>query len=149
MTGILPVLAGANIIYGGGILDSGMVMSLGQLVADADIIRMYRKAQEGIPVDDITMALDVIREVGIRGNYFAEDHTLNHYAEQTNPQIFQRGVSTDQAKELKRIADERAREILKENRGKLAVLQEVADKIHQMVLEAEEKQLNLKYGKVD
>ena len=69
MTGLLPVFAGANIIYGGGILDSGIVMSLGQLVADADVIRMYRKAQEGIPVNDITMALDVIREVGIRGNF--------------------------------------------------------------------------------
>jgi hypothetical protein len=79
----------------------------------------------------------------------AEEHTLDHYAEQTNPQIFQRGVSADEAKELKKLADERARKILKESRDKLAVSQEVADKIHQMVLEAEEKQLNLKYGKVD
>ena len=149
MTGLLPVLAGANIIYGGGILDSGIVMSLGQLVADADILHMYRKAQEGIPVNEITMAMDVIREVGIRGNFLEEEHTLEYYPEQTNPRIFQRGVATADAKELKKLADERARKILAEHRDKLAVSKEVADKIHQMVLEAEEKQLNLKYGKVD
>lgn len=149
MTGLLPVLAGANIIYGGGILDSGIVMSLGQLVADADVIRMYRKAQEGIPVNDITMALDVIREVGIRGNFLGEEHTLDHYNEQSKPEIFQRGVPTANAKDLKKLADERALKILEENRDKLSVSQEVADKIHQMVLEAEEKQLNMKYGKVD
>lgn len=149
MTGLLPVLAGANIIYGGGILDSGIVMSLGQLVADADVIRMYRKAQEGIPVNDITMALDVIREVGIRGNFLGEEHTLEHYNEQSRPEIFQRGVSAADTKDLKKLADDRARKILAEYRDTLSVSKEVADKIYQMVQEAEEKQLNLKYGKVD
>ena len=143
------MLAGANIIYGGGILDSGIVMSLGQLVADADIIRMYRKAQEGMPVNEITMALDVIREVGIRGNFLGEEHTLDHYNEQTKPDIFQRGVSAADTKDIKKLADERALKILEENRDKLSVPQKVADKIHEMVIEAEEKELNLKYGKVD
>ena len=143
------MLAGANIIYGGGILDSGIVMSLGQLVADADVIRMYQKAQEGIPVNDITMALDVIREVGIRGNFLGEEHTLEHYNEQSKPEIFQRGVPTAEAKDLKTLANDRARKILAEYRDTLSVSKEVADKIHQMALEAEEKQLNLKYGKVD
>ena len=143
------MLAGANIIYGGGILDSGIVMSLGQLVADADIIRMYRKAQEGMPVNEITMALDVIREVGIRGNFLGEEHTLDHYNEQTKPDIFQRGVSAADTKDIKKLADERALKILEENRNKLSVPQKVADKIHERVIEAEEKELNLKYGKVD
>jgi trimethylamine--corrinoid protein Co-methyltransferase len=143
------VLAGANIVYGGGILDCGMTMSLGQLVLDADIIRMYRKVQEGIPMDDISMAVDVIREIGIRGNYFMHEHTLERYLEQSNPQVFQRGLTSGAAKELRTLANERARKILDENRDKLAVSQKVADKIRQMVLEAEEKQLNLKYGKVD
>ena len=143
------MLAGANIIYGGGILDSGIVMSLGQLVADADIIRMYRKAQEGMPVNEITMALDVIREVGIRGNFLGEEHTLDHYNEQTKPDIFQRGVSAADTKDIKKLADERALKILEENRNKLSVPQKVADKIHEMVIEAEEKELNLKYCKVD
>ena len=143
------MLAGANIIYGGGILDSGIVMSLGQLVADADIIRMYRKAQEGMPVNEITMALDVIREVGIRGNFLGEEHTLDHYNEQTKPDIFQRGVSAADTKDIKKLADERALKKQEENRNKLSVPQKVADKIHEMVIEAEEKELNLKYGKVD
>ena len=130
-------------------MDSGIVMSLGQLVADADIIRMYRKAQEGMPVNEITMALDVIREVGIRGNFLGEEHTLDHYNEQTKPDIFQRGVSAADTKDIKKLADERALKILEENRDKLSVPQKVADKIHEMVIEAEEKELNLKYGKVD
>ena len=95
------------------------------------------------------MALDVIREVGIRGNFLGEEHTLEHYNEQSKPEIFQRGIPTADAKDLKKLANERAREILAKYRDTLSVSKEVADKIHQMVLEAEEKQLNLKYGKVD
>ena len=59
------------------------------------------------------------------------------------------GVPTAEAKDLKTLANDRARKILAEYRDTLSVSKEVADKIHQMVLEAEEKQLNLKYGKVD
>ena len=63
-------------------VDCGMVMSLGQLVADADIIRMYRKMQEGIPVNEETLALDVIRKVGNGKAHLGTKHTIKHYKEQ-------------------------------------------------------------------
>jgi trimethylamine--corrinoid protein Co-methyltransferase len=123
-----------------------MVMSLGQLVMDADVIRMYRKMQEGIPVNEITMALDLIRDVGIRGNYIGEAHTVKHYKQQTSPAIFQRGLrSSEAAKTIREIADAKARKILEEN-SKLAVSEAAAAKIHEMVIEAEEKQMHLKYA---
>ena len=142
-------MAGANLIYGGGILESGTVMSLGQLVIDADLIRMNQKAFEGIEVSEETIALDVIREVGIRGNFIGEEHTLDHYQEQSKPELFQRDPKRENYSEIKAKADARAKEILAKYRNTLSVSQEVADKIHQMVIEAEEKNLNLKYGKVD
>ena len=124
-------------------------MSLPQLVLDADLIRMDMKALEGMDVSEETIALDVIREVGIRGNFLDEDHTLDHYREQTNPVLFQRGVKNEDFQDIYQKAKERAIEILEKYRNTLSVSQEVADKIHQMVIEAEEKELNLKYGKVD
>ena len=120
-------------------------MSLGQLVADADIIHMYRKLQEGIPVNEMTMAVDLIRKVGIGGNYIGESHTVKHYKEQTHPRFMQRALlSTDEVKDIKKAADEKAREILEKN-TKLAVSDEAAAKIHQMVIDAEKEQMHLKY----
>jgi len=43
LTTLLPALAGANMIYGGGMLEMGLTMSFGQLVMDNEIIAMTRK----------------------------------------------------------------------------------------------------------
>ena len=56
-------------------LENGMVMNAGQLYADADAISMLRFAQRGLPINDETLALDVIREVGIQGDYLSTMHT--------------------------------------------------------------------------
>ena len=124
-----------------------MVMSLGQLVLDADIIQMYRKMQEGIPINEVTMALDLIRKVGVRGNYIGEAHTVAHYKEQTHPAIFQRGIrNKNEERSIKEIADAKVRKVLEEH-TKLAVSEAAAARIHEMVIEAEEKQMHLKYTK--
>jgi trimethylamine:corrinoid methyltransferase-like protein len=106
---------------------------------------MYRKAQEGIPVGETTMALDLIREVGIRGNFLGVRHTVTHYKEQTSPAFFQRGLRSPDAKSIKKIADEKVREVLSEQ--KLAVSEDIAAKIHEAVMNAEREKLHMKYMK--
>ena len=71
------MLAGANMIYGPGMLESGITMSLGQVVADADFVRMIKEVLRGIPVNEETLALDVIHGVGIKGQYLGEKHTFS------------------------------------------------------------------------
>ncbi|NIO04388.1 MAG: Trimethylamine methyltransferase MttB, partial [Proteobacteria bacterium] len=59
-----PALAGANLIYGLGMLEMGMTLSFAQLVMDNEFARMIKHVVKGIPVNDETLAVDVIREIG-------------------------------------------------------------------------------------
>lgn len=126
-------------------VDCGMVMSLGQLVADAEIIRMYHKMQEGVPINEETLALDVIRKIGNSKPHLGTKHTIKHYKEQSEVMLFHRGFgNADHIQDIKSLYEQKARDIL-EGYNKLAVSDEVAEKIHQMVIEAENNKLHLKY----
>lgn len=87
----MTMLSGASLIYGPGMLENGMVMNLGQLVADADLINMLQFAQRGLSIRDDKLAVDVIREIGIKGEYLSCQHTFaNFKTEQSNPFIMNR-----------------------------------------------------------
>lgn len=75
---LMSALAGANMIYGLGMIDLGMTLDCAQLVVDNEIARMVRKVLEGIPVCDETMAVDVIRSVGAGGHFLSAAHTRKH-----------------------------------------------------------------------
>jgi trimethylamine--corrinoid protein Co-methyltransferase len=75
------LLHGANIVHDVGFMDAGMQGSL-QLIALAnDTIGWIRAATAGVVVDDETLALDVVDELGPTGNYLGHDHTLRHFRE--------------------------------------------------------------------
>jgi len=79
MSTLLPVLAGADVVYGAGELGGGMAASFEELVIDDEICRAVLKAVQGIEINDETLAVDVIDKVGPGGHYLAEKHTLNHF----------------------------------------------------------------------
>jgi len=81
MSTLLPVLAGADEVYGAGSLGGGMAASFEELVIDDEICRAVLKAAHGIEVNDETLAVDVIDKVGPGGHFLAEKHTLNHFKE--------------------------------------------------------------------
>jgi len=62
-------------------MDAGMQASFQLLAIANDIIGFIRAATRGVPVDDETLALDVIEELGPTGNYLDHEHTLRHYRE--------------------------------------------------------------------
>ena len=72
-------LAGANMIYGLGMVELGMTMDLGLLVADNECVRMIRRMLDGVPVNDDTLAVDVIRQVGIGGEFVTQQHTFDNF----------------------------------------------------------------------
>ena len=75
------LLHGANIIHDVGFMDSGMQGSL-QIIAIAnDILGFLRAATRGVEVNDETLALDVMDELGPTGTYLDHEHTLRHYRE--------------------------------------------------------------------
>ena len=75
------LLHGANIVHDVGFMDAGMQASFQLLAIANDIIGFIRAATRGVPVDDETLALDVIEELGPTGNYLDHEHTLRHYRE--------------------------------------------------------------------
>lgn len=75
ITSLLPALAGANLIYGMGMLELGLTFDFGQMVIDDEIALMNRRVLEGILFDRETIGLDVIKEVGSNGHFMRAKHT--------------------------------------------------------------------------
>ena len=65
-------------IYGAGMLDSGLIFSYAQLVIDNDIFKMIRKVMQGMHVDDENLAVDIIKSVGPGGDFLMQDHTMKY-----------------------------------------------------------------------
>lgn len=79
MTGLSHAAAGVNIVWGAGNLESTLCMSAEKLVLDDDLIGAIRRFVRGIEVDEETLALDLIREVGHRADFLSTEHTLRHF----------------------------------------------------------------------
>jgi len=71
-------MAGSNLNHDVGYLDFGRTGSLDMIVVLNEVIDQVRRLYRGIPVNDVTLALDVIREVGSDGNFLVHQHTLEH-----------------------------------------------------------------------
>lgn len=71
-------MAGSNLNHDVGYLDFGRTGSLDMIVILNELIDQVRRLYRGIPVNDVTLALDVIREVGSDGNFLVHRHTLEH-----------------------------------------------------------------------
>ena len=88
----MTALAGANQIYGAGMVESGVTVNLGQLVVDDEIARMIRHILEGIPVNEDTLLLGDIQDVGWSGEFMSRESTLRGMRAMSAPRIFDRGV---------------------------------------------------------
>jgi len=78
------------LIYGMGMLELGITFDLTQLVIDNEIARMVRIAIKGIEVNDETIALEAIKQVGPGGNFLSAKHTLRHMKEQSHSKLIDR-----------------------------------------------------------
>lgn len=82
--------AGASVLTGAGSLRAGGVFSPRQLVADAEIHSWCSTVTAGIAVDDETLALEQIKEVGIGGNFLGQKHTRRHMKDIWRPRLLDR-----------------------------------------------------------
>jgi trimethylamine--corrinoid protein Co-methyltransferase len=79
LNGILPVLAGTNILSGPGSLSNSTVASLEQLVIDNEIVRELRRIKRGFLVDQDSLASDLVKTVVLGGGDFvATSHTVKY-----------------------------------------------------------------------
>jgi trimethylamine--corrinoid protein Co-methyltransferase len=79
MSAVLAALAGSNFIHhAAGMLENMNSVAAEQFVIDNDILGMAMRVVRGIEVNDETLALDAIDEVGPGGHYLTAKHTLRH-----------------------------------------------------------------------
>ncbi len=83
-------MAGANLIYGPGMLESGLTFDFGQLVLDCEFVRMIKHAIGGFVVDDESLAVEVIKAVGPARDFMTEAHTLKHLRTHSQPEFIDR-----------------------------------------------------------
>lgn len=116
-----PILAGADMIAGIGLLEDCRTVWLEQLVIDSEMSQMIGRMARGIEVDEDTIALDVIRRVGIGKDYLGQRHTMEKFrTEHFIPTVADRSswdawVQKGSRTTLDRAADE-VRRIFKEHR---------------------------------
>jgi len=95
ITGMLPALAGSNVIYGLGMLEMGITFDLAQLVLDNEIAGMIKYALNGIEVNDETLSVDVIKEMGIGKDYLSHETTYKHMRSQSQTRLIDRRMRVD------------------------------------------------------
>lgn len=95
MTGLLAALAGANLIYGPGMIESGMTFDYGQIVMDNEFAKMIKFVVNGIPVNDDTLSVDIIKEVGPFSDYLAHDNTFQYMRIYPQPKLMDRRMRGD------------------------------------------------------
>lgn len=113
---MLAALAGANIIYGMGMLESGQTWSHEQLLIDNDIAKMVKRTVQGIDVNEETMAVELIKRAHEIKNFLHERHTIAHMREASRPDLIDRntrGAWEDKgSKDMTQLAREKARQII-------------------------------------
>jgi trimethylamine--corrinoid protein Co-methyltransferase len=73
-----PLLAGADLMCGVGLLEDSSCLFYEEIVIDDEIVGAIARLIRGEWADDETMALDVIEKVGPGKNFLAQRHTLTH-----------------------------------------------------------------------
>jgi trimethylamine--corrinoid protein Co-methyltransferase len=81
ITFVLPALAGIDLINLT-TLETKMTFSLEQLVIEEEMLCAVQRTLRGFLVDDETLALDLIDEIGPKGSYVTADHTLRHFRDE-------------------------------------------------------------------
>ena len=87
---LIAALSGANLIHDVGLMDAANLISPEAAVLGDEIVGMVKRIMGGIPVNEETLAIDVVREIGPGGNYLTHEHTYRHFKEMWYPQVFER-----------------------------------------------------------
>jgi len=130
-------------------LELGITFDLTQLVMDNEMAKMINCAVRGIDINDESMGLDVIKQVGPGGNFLSAEHTLRHMREQSYSKLIDRSMWATWKNKGSRDFVQRAHEellsILKNHKpeplppGVLATLHSIVENAEEEILEREKR----------
>ena len=78
---VLEMAAGADFLFGAGLLDSVQQMSLEELVIADEVFGHVTRLLRGVTVDRDTLAVDLIKKMGFDGSYLGDRRTRGHVRE--------------------------------------------------------------------
>ncbi|HEX7391930.1 MAG TPA: trimethylamine methyltransferase family protein [Thermoplasmata archaeon] len=70
--------SGGEVVNGFGVPDGSTLLSYEQLLLDHEIASMVLKVHGGFDVNKETLAVDLVKKVGIGGSYLAQVHTMKY-----------------------------------------------------------------------
>jgi trimethylamine--corrinoid protein Co-methyltransferase len=107
---LVALLAGNNLVHDVGYLEAGLTTSPEMIVFTAEMIAMARHFMRGMSLDAESLALEVIHKVGPGGDYLTQKHTLKHFRELWQPELFDRRRAEEWAASGSRRLGDRLRE---------------------------------------
>jgi trimethylamine--corrinoid protein Co-methyltransferase len=139
-------LAGINLCHDCGYLAGGSVGSMEMAVICDDVLGNVLRIIKGTQVDDESLAVEVIKEVGPEGNFLGHKHTLKHIRDELHlPSIFDRNPEAAWvkagSKPIHQVAREKAQKILKEHYPQ-PLPRDIQIQLSQIVKQAEKEQVN-------
>ena len=87
----MSLVSGSNLNHDVGYLDFGLTGSLEMVVIMDEVISQIRRMHRGIPVNEETLAIQVIKEGAQQGEFLSHPHTLTHLRDtQWRPKLMNR-----------------------------------------------------------
>ena len=83
-------LRGGNMIHDMGYMESGLTGSLELLVIEDEIVSWIKACMKGLEINEETLALDVIHEHALSGDFMRAKHTVRHVREGWQPRLIDR-----------------------------------------------------------
>ncbi len=80
----------SDMLLGAGFLHGSRIWSFAEMMMDCEIFSIVHKVMQGIVVDDETLALETIANVGPGGNFLTQKHTRKHMRDIFLPQFLDR-----------------------------------------------------------
>jgi trimethylamine--corrinoid protein Co-methyltransferase len=88
---VTALLHGGNVNHDVGFMEAGLQGSLQLQVMCSDTLGWLRAATAGVEVNEETLAVDVIEELGSDGSYLDHPHTLKHFREPYYSKLVDKG----------------------------------------------------------
>ena len=87
---MVAALAGARIFTGAGLLSIDEVYSGEKLIIDYEVVQYVKNVVKGFRFSENYLSTDIIKEVGIGGEFISHDSTLKNYRDATwEPSVFE------------------------------------------------------------
>lgn len=141
MNALYPMMAGATLVSGMGLLNGGLLASAEQLIIDDEIYSMLAHRQHGVEVNRDTIGAEVVRSVMDGGNYLAQEHTRDylrkgeiHKGKLGNDAPYEEWFAAG-GRSVREEARERMQAIINQHQGKV-IDESVSKELHSILEEA-------------